>query len=192
VNFLAHIFLSGPADERMVGNFMADSVKGNSLQSYAPAIQKGIKLHRAIDTFTDSHEIVAKSKERLRKPFGKYAPVVADVFYDHFLALHWEEFSSTSLRAYTRDVYLFLKDHYPVFPTRTQLFFDYMVQNDILYSYAKIGGIDRVMKGMARRARFNSGMEHSARELETNYECYKSEFRLFFPQLQQHILTFTA
>jgi len=67
-----------------------------------------------------------------------------------------------------------------------------MVRYDILYSYAKIEGIDRVMKGMASRARFNSGMEHSARELETNYESYKSEFQSFFPQIQQHILTFTA
>ncbi len=166
---------------------MADSVKGSSSAQFSPGIREGIKLHRAIDTYMDAHETVLKSKERLRKPFGKYAPVVVDVFYDHFLALHWNEFSERSLRDYTNEIYVFLKQYYPVFPLRTQRFYDYMLQYDILFSYSKIEGIDRVMQGMARRARFESGMEHSAKELVVNYEAYKEEFSSFFPEIQQHI-----
>ena len=187
MNFLAHIFLSGPPGEVMVGNFIADSVRGNSVNNYSGGIQEGIKVHRAIDTFTDQHPIVLKSKERLRNKFGKYAPVVADVYYDHFLACSWNEFSELSLRDYTKQVYSFLQNYYPVFPLRTQRFYDYMRQYDILFSYSEIAGIDRVMKGMARRARFESGMERAAEELAANYEAYKAEFHLFFPEIQQHI-----
>jgi acyl carrier protein phosphodiesterase len=189
VNFLAHIFLSGPMSDVMAGNFMADSVKGSATQKYSPGIQQGIALHRAIDTYTDSHPVMRETKERLRKPFGKYAPVVGDVFYDHFLALAWDRYSDLSLREYTSNTYVFLKDYYEQFPLRTQRFYDYMVQYDILFSYAKIEGIDRVMQGMARRASFVSGMEHSARELRDNYESYKLEFDRFFPEMQQHIRT---
>lgn len=176
----------------MAGNFMADSVKGSAAQKYPPGIQKGVLLHRAIDTYTDSHPVMHQTKERLRKPFGKYAPVVADVFYDHFLAVEWENFSETPLREYTSQVYIFLKDYYNLFPPRTQGFYNYMVQNDILFSYAKIEGIDRVMRGMARRASFPSGMENSARELLAYYGSYKDEFNRFFPEIQQHIRTLAS
>ncbi len=170
---------------------MADSVRGIMTEKYSPAIQQGIKMHRAIDTFTDAHATVLKSKERLRIHFGKYAPVVADVYYDHFLALHWEEFSQINFREYTHEVYSFLKEHYAVFPERTKKFYEYMVKYDILFAYSKIEGIDQVMKGMSRRARFTSGMENAAEELVNNYAGYKNEFQLFFPEMQQHIRTFT-
>lgn len=168
---------------------MADSVKGNDLEKYEEGIKKGIRLHRAIDTFTDAHETVLKSKERLRPAFGKYAPVVADVFYDHFLALHWRDHSAQELREYTNDIYSFLKEYYEVFPVRTRQFYDYMVKYDILFAYARVDGIDRVMQGMARRARFESGMEKAAAELLTNYDGYRAEFNVFFPEIQQHIRT---
>jgi acyl carrier protein phosphodiesterase len=187
VNFLAHIFLSGEPGDVMAGNFMADSVRGNTMQKYSEGVQKGIRLHRVIDTFTDSHPEVAKSKVRLRDSFGKYAPVVADVFYDHFLAVEWQRFSQVSLREYTTHVYDFLKNYYEIFPLRTQGFYDYMVRYDVLFAYSKIEGIDRVMKGMASRAHFESGMEHSAEELVRHYEDYQQEFARFFPDLQQHI-----
>jgi acyl carrier protein phosphodiesterase len=187
VNFLAHIFLSGPPGDIMAGNFMADSVKGSAADKYSPGIQAGVRLHRIIDTYTDSHPEVAKTKARLRQHFGKYAPVVADVFYDHFLAAGWNQFSAMALREYTTHVYAFLKNYYEIFPLRTQGFYDYMVRYDVLYNYSKLEGIDRVMKGMANRAQFESGMEHSAEELVRHYADYKKEFAQFFPELQQHI-----
>jgi acyl carrier protein phosphodiesterase len=192
MNFLAHLFLSGPPGDLMAGNFMADSVKGNAVQKYPAGIQKGILMHRAIDSYTDSHATVLKSKERLRKKFGKYAPVVIDVYYDHFLARHWSDYASGDLRSFSDEAYAFLKNYYELFPERTKRFYEYMTQYDILYSYSKIEGIDRVMKGMSRRARFESGMELAAEELQCNYEDYQDEFCEFFPQIQQHILTFAT
>ena len=92
MNFLAHLFLSGEPGELMVGNFIADSVKGNAMNDFSEGIQKGIILHRAIDTFTDSHNEMQKSKERLRPRYKKYAPVITDIFYDHFLAVNWQDY----------------------------------------------------------------------------------------------------
>lgn len=115
MNFLAHLFLSGKPGELMVGNFIADSVKGSMLSDFSEGIQQGIKLHRAIDNFTDNHLVTLKSKERLRIHFGKYAPVVVDIFYDHFLAICWEKYADRSLRIYADEVYKFLGTYYAVF-----------------------------------------------------------------------------
>src|SRR5690349_12341831 len=98
MNFLAHIFLSGDDPEIMVGNFIGDFVKGRNLDDrFSSGIVKGIELHRAIDEYTDSHPVVAQSKNRLRPKYRHYAPVIVDVFYDHFLAKNWKNYHPTSL-----------------------------------------------------------------------------------------------
>lgn len=187
MNFLAHIFLSGDHSEVMVGNFIADSVKRSDLAKFSLGIQEGIRLHRAIDTYTDNHAVTLKSKVRLRERYGKYSPVVADIFYDHFLATHWDDYSEVSLRVYADQTYKFLETHYAIFPERAKQFFNYMTKYDILFSYSKIEGIDKVMQGMSRRARFESGMETAAEALLMDYEDYRTEFREFFPELQGHV-----
>ena len=190
MNFLAHLFLSGEPSELMVGNFIADSVKGNSIDNFTEDIQKGIKLHRAIDMFTDNHPEMQKSKERLRPRYKKYAPVITDIFYDHFLAVNWQDYSKVSLRDYTNQVYKYLEGYYSVFPERSKQFYDYMIKYDILFAYTKIEGIEKVMQGMARRAHFISGMETATEELVKDYEEYQTEFKLFFPDLQERVSQF--
>jgi acyl carrier protein phosphodiesterase len=191
VNFLAHIFLSGSEPDVMAGNFMGDSVRGSQADLLPADIRRGVQLHRAIDSYTDAHPVVALSKQRLRAKFGKYAPVVADVFYDHFLAAGWSAYSTEPLRRYVDRVYAELQNYYAQFPLRTQRFYDYMLRHDILYGYSAVEGIDRVMRGMARRARFESRMEKAAGELQDAYPLYQAEFSAFFPDLQQHIRTFS-
>ena len=85
MNYLAHLYLSGNNADLLLGNFIADHLKGaDRKRIYPEAIKRGIALHRRIDTFTDAHPVVAESKVRVREQFGKYAPVIVDVFYDHF------------------------------------------------------------------------------------------------------------
>ena len=65
MNFLAHIYLSDDDEQVMIGNFIADFVKGKKKDDYPPAIKKGIELHRSIDDFTDHHPLVLRSKQRI-------------------------------------------------------------------------------------------------------------------------------
>ncbi|RZK97569.1 MAG: DUF479 domain-containing protein, partial [Hymenobacter sp.] len=114
MNFLAHLFLAGPLAApayvgQLTGQFIADSVPGRRLEAYPAAVQAGIRVHRAIDAFTDQHPVVRRSTARLRTAgTGKYAGVVADVFMDHFLARNFREFSPESLPDFTRRVYALL------------------------------------------------------------------------------------
>ena len=194
MNFLAHFFLSGPTDapsyaDILVGQFIADSVPGRQLENYLPNIQTGIRLHRAIDTFTDQHPVVRRSTTRLRAAgHGKYAGVVSDVFLDHFLARNFAEFSLEPLLGFTQRVYGILTARQAGFPARVQQFLPHLIQHNWLLHYAEIAGINRSLNGLSRRASPGSGIEIAGAELQRNYAEYEADFREFFPQLQ-HMTT---
>jgi len=187
LNYLAHAFLSGTDEELLVGNFIADSVRGSQLQHFPSRIAQGIFLHRQIDAFTDSHPIVQKSKERLRSKYHKYAGVIADVFYDHFLAANFSEFSLLPLPQYAQHVYAIVNKYETILPQKVNYFLPYMVRQNWLLSYAEISGIRKSLTGLSRRTTFVSDMETAATELEDNYSLYAAEFFLFFPDLQAYV-----
>ncbi|MCZ4407499.1 acyl carrier protein phosphodiesterase [Cryomorphaceae bacterium 1068] len=183
MNFLAHQFLSFEIKPIMVGNFIADTVKGNALKNYDVPIQKGIVLHRFIDSFTDSHEITLQSRERLYAHFGKYAGVVQDVFYDHFLAINWSDYHDQDLNDYTDFIYLTLGGYRSVFNERAERTFQYMQMQDWLGNYATQEGIHRALTGLSRRASFPSNMEESLPALAKHGEAISNDFKIFFPDL---------
>ena len=193
MNFLAHLFLSGAPGaatyaDVLVGNFIADSVPGRQLDNYPPGVQAGIRLHRAIDTFTDQHPVVRGSTLRLRAAgYGKYAGVISDMFLDHFLARYFAEFSSESLPDFAQRVHTLLQARQEEMPPRVQQMLFYMTQHNWLLGYADTEGIRRALGGLSRRASPGSGMETAATELVTNYADYEADFRAYFPQLQQHV-----
>lgn len=185
MNYLAHLYLSGSDTEVMLGNFMADHLKGPERHHPRPeGVKKGIMLHRQIDEFTDSHPTVAQSKARVRTRFGKFAPVIVDVFYDHFLAARWENYHQESLYDFTSRAYALLQSNRQLLPQRAQHMLPYMIKHDWLNGYAAIEGIQSVMEGMNRRASFASDMDKAPAFLQEHYEAFGLEFELFFPALQ--------
>jgi acyl carrier protein phosphodiesterase len=185
VNFLAHFYLSGNDTGLLLGNFLADSVKGKKYLEYPPEVQKGILMHRFIDHFTDTHPVTEKTKIRLRPRFHHYAPVVVDVFYDHFLAKNFDRYSAVPLKQYAQDVYNKLDAQSSGFPDKSRHFLKYMRMYDWLNAYASVEGIGEVMQGMSRRTPFRSGMENGAEALREFYAEYEADFDEFFPQLQE-------
>lgn len=153
MNFLAHIYLSGDDDLIKIGNFMADGIRGNDYRNFNPDIQKGILLHRAIDTFTDTHPIFRKSKHRLHEAYGHYSGVIMDVFYDHFLAKNWDRYSETPLETYVAAFYSSLKEHYDLLTEKTKGLMPYMIERNWLVSYASIDGIATILFQMDQRTK---------------------------------------
>ena len=189
MNFLSHLYLSGNSEGLIIGNFIADSVKGSAFNQFPAEIQKGILLHRKIDSFTDSHPIVELSKQRLRGKYGKYASVIVDIYYDHYLAINWNNYSALSLDDYAKSVYSLIQKNEKILPEKSILFTNYMIKYNILCAYAQLEGIERVLQGMAHRAKFESNMEHSIQDLKEHYSLFNNEFNLFFPELQQFVNT---
>lgn len=190
MNFLAHIYLSGNNEELMVGNFIGDFVKGGNLDDYTSQMQQGIRLHREIDNYTDSHEIVVESKIKLREKYRHYAPVIVDVYYDHFLAKNWNQFSSTPLKKYTNEFYDTMSGYHNRIPKGVIHMLSYMSKDDWLYNYQFIEGIDKALTGMARRTKFESKMEEASESLQEYYSELSTEFFAFFPELENHVKQF--
>lgn len=187
MNFLAHLFLSGDDDELKIGNFIADSVKGTPPESLGQGVIKGIALHRRIDSYTDSHPVVLESIKRLRGRHGKFAGVVVDICYDHFLAKNWSSYSDQELWEYVNESYALMLKHKKELPARIQEMLPYMVRSNWLYNYRTLDGIDKVFKGMARRTQFDSNMSSAMKDLWMDYQEYEKEFHQFFPQLQAYV-----
>ena len=183
MNYLAHVFLSGPETELLIGNFIADAVRGKQILQFSEGVQKGILLHREIDYFTDVHPVVTQTKNRLRPQYGKYSSVIADMFYDHFLAANFQTFSPVPLATFTAQTYSVLQQNWEILPERVKQFLPHMISHNWLLSYAKIKGINQALTGLSKRTTFNSGMETAALELEENYKQYADEFLAFMPEL---------
>lgn len=186
MNFLAHIYLSGDQEAIMIGNFIGDFVKGKAFENFDGSIQKGILLHRAIDEFTDDHQVVTSSKKRLRPKYHHYAPVIADVFYDHFLASLWENYHEVPLLTFTKDFYKTTDQYLDIIPEKAKHMLHYMRRDNWLYNYQHVEGIHQALSGMSRRTPFDSRMDESVDDLRQDYEAYKREFEIFFPDLIHH------
>ena len=180
MNFLAHLYLSGNDEEIMVGNILADRSRGLVKKNLSEGILKGIRLHHAIDYYTDNHPVVALTKKRLNPAFGHYAPVITDVYYDHFLAANWNEYSDISLEIFAKKSYSALRKHRNLFPTDFQLAFIYMRFRNLLVSYRTIEGVKFVFDRMSGRAVNSRNLHLAIEELKENYPLYEKEFHEFF------------
>jgi len=186
MNFLAHLYLSEDEPEIMVGNFIGDFVRGrNVYDQFNHNIALGIELHRQIDEFTDHHHIVLESKKRLRTKYRHYAPVIVDVFYDHFLAIHWPTLHTQTLPDFAEYAYSQLEIHQAILPEGVLQMMPYMIRGNWLVNYAKTEGIHRALSGMSRRTPYDSKMDEATQDLEKYFKEFESEFLLFFPELRQ-------
>lgn len=183
MNFLAHIYLSFDDPEITLGNFIADSIRGNKFKHLPERVQKGIMLHRDIDTFTDTHEIPKISSKRLHKNYSHYSRVIVDIFYDHYLAKNWDTYSETPLDIYVDNFYDLLEEHYTILPVGVQRMMPYMISDNWIYNYSKMEGIAKVLKGMNRRTNNISKMNFAILDLEEHYEKFEEEFTAFFDEL---------
>ncbi|QWX85108.1 DUF479 domain-containing protein [Cellulophaga sp. HaHaR_3_176] len=183
MNFLAHIYLSFNDDEITIGNFIADSIRGNKYKHLPERIQKGIKLHRFIDTFTDAHPTVRKSTKKLHENYGHYSGVIVDIFYDHFLAKNWSMYSDVPLAIFVDKFYDLLEDNYKILPDNTKHMMPYMIADNWIFNYSKLEGISKVLDGVNRRTKNKSKMNFAILDLEEHYLEFEKEFTSFFKEL---------
>ena len=186
MNFLAHIYLSGDNDLMKIGNFMADGIHGKHFDTFPMEIQKGIILHRSIDTFTDTHPIFRQSTKRLHANYHHYSGIIVDIFYDHFLAKNWNKYSDEKLEDYVEHFYRSLNDNYEFLNEKTQKILPYLIQQNWLLSYQTIEGIENVLVKMDNRMKRDSNMRFSVTELRTYYSEFEEEFTTFFEELIVH------
>ena len=168
----------------MISNFIPDHVIGNQFGHYHEEIQQGIFLHREIDTFTDTHKIVRKSKWRLHERYRHYDGVIIDIFYDYYLAKNWSKYSKTSLEIFSKSVYDLLIENHDILPMKSQYFTKHMIENNLLYNYQFEDRIGMVLKGMNHKTKWKSQMDLAIEDLKIHHQKFEKDFTLFFKDLE--------
>lgn len=165
---------------------MADSIRGNHYLDYPDQLQKGILLHRAIDTFTDAHPIYRKSKHRLHEKYGHYSGVIMDIVYDHYLAKNWTKYSYEKLEDYAEAFYKLMEDNFNILTEKAQKMLPTMKDQNWLLCYASISGLERILFQMDYRTKHRVNMQEAIVEVQEFYFEFETEFTLFFEELEQH------
>ena len=184
MNYLAHIYLSNENEGITIGNFIADEIKGKKYTAFPKEIQKGILLHRGIDSFTDFHPTVRLSTKRLHKNYGHYSGVIVDILYDHFLAKNWNNYHEQPLEEYIEKFYELLRNSFNILTPRIKRMMSYMISDNWLLSYATVEGISKILVKMNRRTNNTSNMNFTVIELEEYYKEFENEFTSFFEELR--------
>lgn len=191
MNWLAHVYLSEPNLQFRLGNLLADLVRGSQLESMSSEFLRGVRCHRAIDAFTDSHSVVKRSRTRIGATQRRFSGVLVDVFYDHFLASSWSDHSSSSLEDFAATFYAEIAAADITLPEPAQTVLGRIMRHGLLESYAEIGGVERSLRRLSMRltARWNRSfaLEDAVADLLAHRSAFAGDFAEFFPQLQAHI-----
>jgi acyl carrier protein phosphodiesterase len=184
LNYLAHSYLSFQTPDLIVGNFIADSLRGNHFEGLTEDIIKGVTLHRKIDFFTDSHPIFLTSKHRFSKVFDKYSGVLMDIIYDHYLAKNFHLYSNLSLQQHSDGIYDILQKNMTYLPEPAKRFYQYMTERNILFHYSSLKGIETVLTHLSHRIRNRFDLQLAIPILEKDYTEIEEEFFIFFDELK--------
>ncbi|WP_314242450.1 ACP phosphodiesterase [Empedobacter tilapiae] len=192
MNFVAHQYLSFENKSLQIGNLLGETVKGKQYLNYDDDIQKGILLHRSIDTFTDSHEIAKQSSSYFHETQHKFAPIIIDVIYDYFLIKHWNNFSETPFEKFKSDCYQLFENEYDSFQKKPQEIIFYLIKYDWFENYSTIEGVQKTLKGIGSRTKFQNNLHQIIPEFERNFSKLENDFLSFFPLLELHCKNFIS
>jgi acyl carrier protein phosphodiesterase len=191
MNFLAHALLAGTDPADRLGAMLGDFVKGPLPAGLPAPVASGVELHRRIDSFADNHPAFIRSRTRVSPQRRRYAGIMIDMFYDHFLALHWGHFSGEPLRDFTAGIYALMSAHAHLLPPPLGRILPDMAAQDWMSSYRSLGAIAMALDRMAenRLTRINR-LAGAAAELEARYREFEFDFLEFFPDARDFASAF--
>lgn len=188
MNYLAHAYLSKEDEGLLVGNFIADYIRGNKFDHLSEEIKKGIALHRQIDTFTDSHDAFKRSKRVFYNGFEKYSGILVDIYFDHFLAGNFELHHHKTLPEFTEQVYAVYQSNRQFLPEHSTKFLGYVLQNNIYNAYRKIEGIEKVLFHLSHRINHGKMLNESVKLFTENKTELQDNFEVFMRDVKKEFL----
>lgn len=184
MNFLAHLHLASLADSSLLGNLLADFVRGNPDDSYAPDIVAGIYMHRRVDALTDGLPEVAIARQWFSPQTRRVSPITLDVMWDHFLSRHWSKLCpNIELVDFIAHARASIEPHLPNTPPRFIHLNEFLWQERWLERYSDMAFIANVLNGMAARRPKLDALRASWQDLDTHYDALEALFWQFYPRM---------
>lgn len=190
MNYLAHIYLSCDDEEQLIGNFISDFIANKDIGKFSSGIQKGIFLHRKIDSFTDTHSEVFQANSIIRASQGKYSPVVTDIYFDHFLIINWTSYSDSKLPDFSNNVYTVLDKYMDIYPEKLKDIVPLMIRDNFLLSCENEVRLRKTFERIAKRANFPNQFHRAYDDLTAHNEEIEKHFKVFFPELNDMVKSF--
>ena len=184
MNFLAHLSLSRCSADLQVGNFLGDFVRGNELSLLSAGVQRGVLMHRAIDRLTDADRDVRALNAQLAERHGRYATVVSDIAFDHFLSRNWALLIGEDFDRFRSLTYRRLLDARSTMPAKHADILTRMVEDDWLAHYATSDGMATVFRRFRRRLSRPELLNGIGDTLEELHGPFNRTLLLLFPRLQ--------
>jgi len=191
MNYLAHLYLAEGSSESLVGSILGDFVKGAIEDKYSQGVRRGIELHRKIDTYTDSHETTLASRNLFSPLRRRFAGIIVDLCYDHFLYRHWRQFTDVELGGFISHVYDILLAPRTMLPERLRAMIPVMIREDWLGSYRDLQGVEQALNRLSKRITQGDRLLGALEEIKHHYLKLEADFLFFFPDLEYYVKNYS-
>lgn len=192
MNYLAHSYLAAGSDEFLLGSFLGDFVKGKIKNRYSNEIEQGIIFHRKVDTFADSHVLTADCRNLFSPYRRRFAGIIVDICFDHFLTKYWNSYASVDLSEFAAHVYEVMQTYRRILPPRLQEVLPRMRRQNWLIKYGSLDGVKITMERISKRISQNNPLNGSVEEIIHNYHRLENNFSSFFPDLIEFARSYCA
>lgn len=165
MNWLAHFVLSPDGDGARLGAWLADVLTRDEAASVAdPEVRAGMALHRRIDLLTDGHPSVLRARSRLPQGVRRYAGIVLDVAWDHFLSVDFRNLAGRDLEVFVHEVHDGLRRRRDGLRGEVAEVLDRMVRESWLTCYRDADGYELTLTRISNRLspRARAGFSPSA------------------------------
>jgi len=191
VNYLAHFHLSHGHDDLLLGALLGDFVKGPLTGQRSRSLEQGIMLHRKIDAFTDSHPLVKQAHQAFSPNYRRYAGIMTDVVFDHFLNQHWDDFHDQPLQQFSDQVYQLLAGNDRLTEPALQMA-GILEKYRLFEAYQHWQTVESALQRIGQRIKGDNPLDSASDELRRHYGEMEATFLDFYPVLQQHAKTTRA
>jgi len=189
MNYLAHCFLAEPNCDSIVGNLLGDFCKKLDEKSLSDELKFALANHRAVDKFTDHHDLVKEAKALFSPHRRRFAGIAVDVLFDHFLIKHWSVFSDVPYNEFKKETYQLITQGYSIMPQQMRVVMTSVVENDWFSNYQQLESTGYAIDRIAQRIRFKNNFAGALEDIILHERQLEQIFLAFFPQLQRAIIT---
>ena len=183
MNFLAHFHLAWPDEGLVVGALEGDFRKGWLRGDLPGDIERGVALHRGIDAYTDSHALMAELRREFAPEMQRYAGILIDLSFDHYLSRYWHRFSDLPLAEFIPRVYRRLEQNSHHLSGQAESMRQRMLEHDILGKYSHWETVPASAARIGERFRRGNPFLDAQADLEPLRHRLEGAFLAFYPEL---------
>ncbi|WP_170113321.1 ACP phosphodiesterase [Ahniella affigens] len=157
MNHLAHFWLADDDPLHRLGVALGDFWRGGIPPHWPERLRDGLAWHREVDRLTDSHPESVRVRQLFQAPHRRFAPILLDLWCDHWLARELAADDDLRLGALSRDYLASLGTAIAemtgqlVWPDHFERFVAWLGQDAVLPGYRHPTGIQQALRGISRR-----------------------------------------